>query len=130
MVIEIMFSQVRHAFIGLMQNMINSAVVWNNDRYSFVGMLSISDFLEILHHVLRKKRLGTVRRVNSNDPSISRSQSTSRFAEDISLSALEDIASLRIVQWQGIMCYNNKSVPKLLSIDPESSLIEVRYLCL
>lgn len=107
--------------------MTNSATVWSDKRNAFVGMLSISDFLEILYHVLRKQRQSSSSQRLSQLQNSGFSLSTNQFGEpgEVALSSLEDIPSLRIAQWQSIMCSNNKSVPKLLSISPESTLLEV-----
>ena len=112
----------RHAFLGLTQNAANSAVVWNNERRAFVGMLSISDFLEILFYVLQKaRRQELLQNLKTYDPNIPYDS-----ADDLCpLSSVEDIATLRISEWQQIMWQNNRSVPKLLSIAPESTLLEV-----
>ncbi len=97
-----------------MQNLTNCATVWSSERRAFVGILSISDFLEILHHVLKKQRHN-----NANRPT-----PISQQGDITSLSSIEDIARLRIVEWQAIMSQNNKSVPKLLTITPESTILE------
>ena len=42
------------AFHGLLENSINCAPVWNSLKRKYVGMLSVTDFIDILRHMHSK----------------------------------------------------------------------------
>lgn len=41
--------QVRKAFFALVYNGVRAAPLWDSSKQEFVGMLTITDFIEILH---------------------------------------------------------------------------------
>jgi len=43
------------AFHGLLENNINCAPVWNSQKHKYVGMLSVTDFIDILQHLHSKR---------------------------------------------------------------------------
>lgn len=46
---SLLFPQVKKAFYALVYNGVRSAPLWDNKRQQFIGMLTITDFIMILH---------------------------------------------------------------------------------
>lgn len=90
--------EVEAAFAGLVQHDINCAPVWDSNRRKYAGMLSVSDFLDIL--------LAT-----ANDPSID-----SR--------TFQSLSRQRLCDWAEFKKRRGTSINRLLCISPESTLHE------
>ena len=87
--------QVRYAFTGLLQHGVNCAPVWNHSRRGYIGLLSVTDFLEILVHTYETHKSGRA-----------------------------EIGSLKISDWQMRLREQGASISKLLCVAPEVSLLE------
>ena len=88
--------QVQHAFDGLVTHDINCAPVWDSTRRKYVGMLSVSDFLDIL--------LST--------------------AHDADHTAFLSLSQQRLCDWTEFKKRRGTSINRLLCISPESTLHE------
>ncbi|XP_030134199.3 5'-AMP-activated protein kinase subunit gamma-3 isoform X2 [Taeniopygia guttata] len=52
-VFDISLEQIKKAFLALVANGVRAAPLWNSKTQSFVGMLTITDFINILHRYYR-----------------------------------------------------------------------------
>ena len=43
---------VKHAFFGLLEHDVKCAPIWDSAKLDFVGMLTVSDFIDILRYFL------------------------------------------------------------------------------
>src|SRR5206468_4287728 len=88
--------RVRHAFDGLLVHDINCAPVYDSNKRKYVGMLSVSDFLDIL-----------LQTYNENDKT-----------------AFMNLSNQRILDWAEFKKARGTSINRLLCISPESTLHE------
>lgn len=89
---------VLHALDGLLLHDINCAPVWDSRRQKYVGMLSVTDFIDVLRHTYSDNKNG--------------------FCP----------AKQRICDWQGIKRDRGTSINRLLCISPECTLHEAARL--
>ncbi|XP_016402584.1 5'-AMP-activated protein kinase subunit gamma-1-like [Sinocyclocheilus rhinocerous] len=59
--------QVKKAFFALVANGLRAAPLWDNKLQRFVGMLTITDFINILHRYYRSPMVGCDLCLFSND---------------------------------------------------------------
>lgn len=90
--------KVIHAFNALLRNEINCAPVWDSEKHKYVGMLSVTDFIDILMYSWQHK------------------EQTNKV--------LAAIQKQRICDWQSIKRDRGTSINRLLCISPECSLYE------
>uniref|UniRef100_A0A8C3TRR3 Protein kinase AMP-activated non-catalytic subunit gamma 3 n=1 Tax=Catharus ustulatus TaxID=91951 RepID=A0A8C3TRR3_CATUS len=55
--------EIKKAFLALVANGVRAAPLWDSKTQSFVGMLTITDFINILHRYYRSPLVSAVRRV-------------------------------------------------------------------
>jgi 5'-AMP-activated protein kinase regulatory gamma subunit len=88
--------QVKHTFTGLLHNAVNCGPVWDKKKRGYVGMLSVTDFIEILVDTY----------VNEGHK------------------GKANIGDFRITDWQQIMRKRGTSISRLLCTAPETSIID------
>ena len=88
---------VKFAFYGLLEHHIKCAPIWDSAKMDYVGMLTVSDFIDILRYYHHH-------------------QSATDLAH-----SLEDQC---IRQWAAIKASQQSSVPHLLTVGPEGTLVD------
>jgi len=86
---------VKKAFYALVANGLRAAPLWNSERQMFVGMLTITDFINILH----------------------------TYYKPCNQKMLE-VEEHLIETWKQFNHSNNHNIKKLVSIDPDASLFD------
>uniref|UniRef100_A0A8C1K9B2 Protein kinase, AMP-activated, gamma 3b non-catalytic subunit n=1 Tax=Cyprinus carpio TaxID=7962 RepID=A0A8C1K9B2_CYPCA len=92
--------QVKKAFFALVANGVRAAPLWDNKLQCFVGMLTITDFINILHRYYRSPMV-----------------------------QIYELEEHKIETWRGDF-YLQYSLNSLISITPDSSLFEAIYFLL
>lgn len=88
---------VKYAFYGMLEHNIKCAPVWDATRSDWVGMLTVTDFIDILRYYYHQDQWASVGHV---------------------------LGEQCIRQWAAIKASTHTSIPHLLSIDPEGTLWE------
>lgn len=106
---------VKYAFYGLLEHHIKCAPIWDSVKMDFVGMLTVTDFIDILRHFYHQDKLADLSNILGN-------QCIREWACKFDSGEMNPNFDIPIVT--AIKSLLRLSVPHLLTTDPECTLLE------
>jgi len=112
--------QVQHAYFVLMSHGCNCGPVWDADRQRFIGLLSVSDFVDVLVNTWKEYKRRQQNAAHTTDSSMA-DEDPSAGPSNTSLDL--KLPTQRICDWQLGIRARGSSIPFLLTVAPQASLL-------